>query len=395
MSTPDAGAEAAGTAGGTAPGGAPRVLVLTVVHNPQDARILHRQIAALVRAGFAVTYAAPFSGYGIPRADRPSSVATLDVPRATGRRRLAALRGARAVLAGARGRVALVLLHDPELLAAAAGLDLPPVVWDVHEDTAGALTTKPWLPAPARRPVGLAFLGVERLAERRHHLTLAEYGYAGRFARPHPVVPNTTVVPAAVPPPGADRVVHLGHLRADRGAAEMLAAGRELRRRTGGAVTVHLIGPADAASTPAVRAAADAGDVVWHGFVPNTAALPMLDGALAGMQLLHDLPNHRASVPTKTMEYLAHGVPVVASPLPHVARLLAASGGGVTVPFGSPEQVGRAVAEVVLGWREDPGTRRAVAAAGHAYARERLDWSVHAVAFTDLLRRWAAVRAAR
>lgn len=374
---------------------APRVLVMTVVHHPQDARILHRQIAGMVRAGFAVTYAAPFTGYGIAPPDRPADVATLDVPRATGRRRLAALRGARAVLAGARGRVDLVLLHDPELLAAAAGLQLPPVVWDVHEDTAGAVTTKPWLPAAARRPVGLAVRAAERLAERRHHLLLAEYGYAGRFDRPHPVVPNTTIVPASVPSPGGERVVHLGHLRADRGAADLLAAARELRRRSGGAVTVHLIGPADAATTPAVRAAADAGDVVWHGFVPNSAALPMLDGALAGLQLLHDLPNHRVSIPTKTMEYLAHGVPVVASPLPYVTRLLAESGGGVTVPAGPPEQVGRAVADVVLGWRDDPAARAVVGGAGHAYARDRLDWSVHAVVFTDVLRRWASAAPVR
>lgn len=378
-----------------APGSAPRVLVLTVVHHPQDARILHRQIAAMVRAGFAVTYAAPFTGYGIAAADRPADVATLDVPRATGRRRLAALRAARAVLAGARGRVDLVLMHDPELLVAGAGLDLPPVFWDVHEDTAGALRTKPWLPAAARRPVGVVVRAAERVAERRHHLLLAEYGYAARFDRPHPVVPNTTVVPASVPPPGRDRVVHLGHLRADRGAMELLAAARELHRRSGGAVTVHLIGPADAATAPAVRAAADTGDVVWHGFVPNSAALPMLDGALAGLQLLHDLPNHRVSIPTKTMEYLAHGVPVVASPLPYVTRLLAESGGGVVVPAGPPERVGRAVADVVLGWRDDPAARAAVGGAGHAYARDRLDWSVHAVGFTDLLRRWASTAPVR
>ena len=40
-----------------------RALVVTVVHHPEDARIRHRQIAALLEAGWHVTYAAPFSGY--------------------------------------------------------------------------------------------------------------------------------------------------------------------------------------------------------------------------------------------------------------------------------------------------------------------------------------------
>ncbi len=364
-----------------------RVLVVTVVHHPQDARIRHRQIPAMLRAGFEVTYAAPFSGYQVD--PHQPGLVTLDLPRAAGRHRSAALRGARQLLRGAPGRADLVLVHDPELLAAASGLRLPPVVWDVHEDTAGAVSLKAWVPRAVRAPVAATVVCIERIAEHRYHLLLAEYGYAARFARPHPVVPNTTVVPATVAPPGVDRVVHLGHLTAGRGTPEVLLAAREIRRRTAGAVTVHLIGPADAATTPAVRAAATAGDVVWHGFVPNDVAVGMLDGALAGLQLLRDTPNYRVSIPTKTMEYLAHGVPAVTSPLPPVARLLAGSGGGVTVPAGPPELVAAAIADAVLGLRDDPDRRRATGAAGHAFARAHLDWGVHAVAFTDVLRRWA------
>ena len=37
-----------------------RVVVCTVVHHPADARILHRQIRALLDAGHQVTYIAPF-----------------------------------------------------------------------------------------------------------------------------------------------------------------------------------------------------------------------------------------------------------------------------------------------------------------------------------------------
>ena len=46
---------------GSSDGGlrAVHVLVMTVVHHPEDARILHRQIRALVDAGHEVTYAAP------------------------------------------------------------------------------------------------------------------------------------------------------------------------------------------------------------------------------------------------------------------------------------------------------------------------------------------------
>jgi hypothetical protein len=38
------------------------VLVMTVVHNPSDSRIWFRQIDALLRSGWHVSYVAPFSG---------------------------------------------------------------------------------------------------------------------------------------------------------------------------------------------------------------------------------------------------------------------------------------------------------------------------------------------
>jgi hypothetical protein len=129
-----------------------RALVVTVVHHPGDARIRHREISALLDAGWQVTYAAPFSGYGVDPPDGLDGLVTVDVPRATGRRRFAALRGARALLRVRAPGHDVVLLHDPELLLTLPGLNLPPVVWDVHEDTAAAVTLKPWLPGPLRSP---------------------------------------------------------------------------------------------------------------------------------------------------------------------------------------------------------------------------------------------------
>ncbi|HYY17978.1 MAG TPA: glycosyl transferase, partial [Streptosporangiaceae bacterium] len=42
-----------------------RVVVCTVVHHPADARILHREIRALLDAGHDVAYIAPFRACGV------------------------------------------------------------------------------------------------------------------------------------------------------------------------------------------------------------------------------------------------------------------------------------------------------------------------------------------
>ena len=74
------------------------------------------------------------------------------IPRASGRRRIGALRAARAAMAEQAAGADLLLVHDPELLLVLPPKGKrPPTVWDVHEDTAAALTTKAWLPAGCAR----------------------------------------------------------------------------------------------------------------------------------------------------------------------------------------------------------------------------------------------------
>src|ERR687894_510788 len=96
-----------------------RILIVTVVHDPEDARIRHREMAALLADGHRVTYAAPFTAY---RRGVPSGVEGIDLPRSAGRRRLGAIRAARAMIREQAPLHDVVLLHDPELLAAVAGL---------------------------------------------------------------------------------------------------------------------------------------------------------------------------------------------------------------------------------------------------------------------------------
>jgi glycosyltransferase involved in cell wall biosynthesis len=355
------------------------ILVMTIVHRPEDARILHRQIASLRTAGWAVTYAAPFSATGTPR---PAGLATIDLPRAAGRDRTQAVRTARRVLRAQGPRHDVVLLHDPELLLILPGLDLPCVVWDVHEDTAAAVSMKAWMPDPLRRPSAWGVRAAERWAERQVHLILAEDGYVDRFPRPHPVVPNSTWVPTQVSEPGPDRAVYVGALTRARGAFDLIETGRLL---TGSGVTLHVIGHADAETEGPLSQAHASGAITWHGFLPNDEALAMVDGATAGLSLLHDEANYRHSKPTKVIEYMSHGVPVVTTPTPPARALVEDAGCGVVVPFQDPT----AAADAVLLLAGDAGRRRALGRAGHEASLRDHDWRRDGARFVAQLRDWA------
>lgn len=354
------------------------VAAVTTVHNPLDARITQRQARALVDAGHAVTLVASWTAHD---ATPPAGVTAVDVPRAAGRRRLPALRAARHHIHRLAPEADVILVHDPELLAALAGLDYPARVWDVHEDTAAALADKPWLPPASRVLVRQTVRALERAAERRFHLLLAEATYRSRFRGDHPVVANLPRVPATPVPTGSDRVVQVGRLSWGRGVADLL----DLARALPDGVELELVGAADPDVAPHLQAAHRDGLVRWHGYLPNDEALARVDGALAGVSLLRDEPNYRHSLPTKVVEYMARGVPVVTTPAPRAVELVTRHACGSVAPFADGYSAARAVAEL----RRNPSARGAMGERGHAAAAEHYDWNTAAVAFVDQLAAWA------
>ncbi|MCD5315471.1 glycosyltransferase family 4 protein [Kineosporia babensis] len=355
---------------------------MTVVHDPDDARIRYRQLSALLAAGIQVTYAAPFEA---THRRPPEGVTAVELPRAAGRQRITAVSAARRLLHRIGPEHDLALLHDPELLLAVPGLNRrrpPLVVWDVHEDTAAALRMKPWLPRSVRPLTGAAVRAAERWAERRCSLLLAEEGYRDRFRLDHPVVPNSVPVPdQKPPPPGTDRVVYLGRITKARGALEMI----ELGRRLGPEVKVELIGPADGDLAGLLAHAHAEEWIVHHGFVPNRQALGLLPGSLAGLALLHDEPNYAVSRPTKVMEYMACGVPVVTTPNAVAAEMVGHYGSGKVVPFRDVDAAEAVIREL----RSNAGVRERLGSAGWSAARVDLDWSTDGQTFAELIRDWS------
>lgn len=364
-----------------------RVLICTTVHNAADARVLHRHIRALLDAGHEVTYIAPFRECQVTPWPELTAV---DVPRAAGRARLKALLAARRELARHARDAHLIIIPDPELLLVLPWVrHRPPTVWDVQEDTAAAIRMKGWVPRPLRPLLFAAVRSTERVVESRLHLILAEKGYQPRFRRTHPVVPNATSVPPQPPePPGDSRVVYVGQLSAARGTTEMIEVARLLQPH---GIAVELIGDADTQVRGELREAHAAGLIRWHGFVPNSEALKMVDGALAGLSLLHDEPNYRHSLPGKVAEYMARGVPVITSPLEAATDLVERYGCGFVVPFGDHA----AAADAVLRLRRDPQLRAEMSQRGHRAALENLDWPVFAQKFVAQLEEWAGQPATR
>lgn len=341
----------------------PRLLVATPTHPPDDPRIRYKLIAAL-QDEWDVTYAGrgrgPTNQEGINWVELPG-----------GRLR----RVGRAGWMLLRGKYEVASLHDPEMLPAGllAALLGRTVVFDVHENVPGQLRTKDWLPTPLRSPLSWMVARLLRIAERRLPMTLAEEGYAELFAKPHPVFPNYLV---GAPPPPQDPdpdvgVVYLGDVTEARGlllAVEAVAGA--------GATRMTVMGRCrpDFRSRLLATAERQGLSLVFRGFVSPDEALRISAGGLVGLSPLLDTPNYRASLPTKVLEYLAVGIPTVASDLPGTRQVVGGKPGVTLVPPGDVAAWQAAVAAVLA----DP-EQRAAARAGAAAIRSLYVWPDEAV----------------
>lgn len=319
------------------------VLVLSTVHQADDPRVRLRTVGVLAHR-FKVRYATR----GPAPSDRGDH-AWVELPGRRVRRHLAAITEA------FRPDVGLLSVHDPELIPlalAVAALRRIPVVLDVHEDVPAQLLTKAWIP-PVLRPL-LSAVAVVLLhaAERHIAITLAEPGYARLFRQHHPVLPNYPLA-GRLPPPArpAGDVVYVGDVTEARGAAFAIGAVAAMRVRH----RLRLIGRC----SPRLRvrlealAARQGVELDLPGFIVHDAAMAAVARAAVGLCPLEDQPNYRHSLPTKVLEYLSMGVPVVASDLPGTAAVVAGRPGvQLVAPRGAvawTAALDRAVSEPV--WR--------------------------------------------
>jgi glycosyltransferase involved in cell wall biosynthesis len=322
----------------------PTVLVVTVVHWPDDTRIRERLIRTLTDE-FDVVYAA--------RSPGPTDKSGLEYVELSGGRVMRNLRAIRLALAG---HWDLLVVHDPELLLCAVLARLlrrRPVVFDVHEDVPASAHTRAWVPGPLRRPLAKLLGGLLRVVEPMLTITLAEPGYRRLFARPHPTFPNhpnTTNYPEAAANHDGP-VIYVGDVTMERGADIAVTACSDLE------VPLRLIGRITSETRSLLMARSRLGDrLSIEGLVPNRVAVKALTESSVGLAPLRDLPNYRYSQPTKILEYLAVGLPVVASDLPGTRELVDGLDAVFLVPPGDPEELASAIsrarsAEVVAAAR--------------------------------------------
>lgn len=361
-----------------------RVVHISSAHPAGDPRIFEKMCTSLAEAGYDVRLVAtekapagaPFPVVAYQRSGRRLVRMTLGV--------------ARAVFRAIRMRPAIVHLHDPELIPSAALFRLlgTKVVFDSHEHIAASMGNKQYLPrvvrGVAQRMTRLLVSFVDRAASGIVTATpsIAEdFGNKQRTViQNFPILAQWTDVADNARPRG--RLVFIGCLSEVRGAVQMLdlierlGASHGARLTIAGEVPDHLLARLQA--HPGWR------HTEYVGMLDRSELAELLAASTVGVVLFLPEPNHIYSQPTKMFEYMAAGVPVLASDYPLWRELVVAAGVGVVTDPLDIDGVVRAAASLL----DDPERSAQMGRRGRELVESTRNWAVeaeHLVAFYDEL----------
>lgn len=343
------------------------------VHPRHDVRVFQKQCVSLVAAGYKVRFLLA-DGKGN---SRKQGVLIRDVGRAKNRFSRMLFSPLKLFLLIMQEKAAVFHFHDPELLPLALLTKLfktSKVIYDAHESYSDMFLHKEYLNPLVSRLISIMFRRFERFVIGRLDQVVSATEHIARQLEGS--TPVTTIFNYPSLSEWDDVVLHpdsfcsrdicyIGGISEERGLRFLIEAIEPLD------CTLHLAGSYD---PPAYRdtLAALPGwkNVIEYGYVTRVQAKSIISQCLAGAILLQNLPNHVHALSTKTFEYMAGGIAVLASDFDTVKQIIAVQDAGICVDPADVSQIRAAIQK----WLDDPSLAIRMGRNGRAIIDNGMNW---------------------
>ncbi len=355
----------------------PRHIVhMTSAHSRFDIRIYHKQCVSLAKAGYRVTL---IVADGKGNETTSQGIEIIDCGKPTGRLNRIVFSARRVGAAARKINADLYQFHDPELMF--VGLSLKRrgkrVVFDSHEDVPKQMLGKPYLTPFLRRVMAGLIASLEKYACRRFDGVIGATPYITNkfrlFARRSENINNfpmlgelDTNLPWSSK---QSEICYVGQIALIRGIVPLVQS----LEYTSVPARLNLVGSfAESETEAAVRKQAGWGRVNALGHLDRPGVRDIMSRSMGGIVTFLPLPNHVDAQPNKMFEYMAAGIPVIASDFPLWREIIIGNDCGICVDPSDPHATAEAVDALV----SNPARAKEMGENGKRAVSQKYNWGI-------------------
>ncbi len=348
-----------------------KVCHITSVHPRYDSRIFYKECVSLSKAGYE-TFLLVADGKGD---EEKNNVKIIDIGlRETNRLKRSSVTGKKIMKKAVEIDADIYHFHDPELLLHVNLLHKKgkKIIFDVHEDVPKQLLTKGYLNPKFSNLISKFYAGFEKKKSAKlSAIVCAEPEIAKRFK----TINKNTVEVRNYPILGEfpqinwekrqNNVCYVGGISGIRGIKEIVKAIEKVDAKLLLAGNFSPETLKDEVSTYEGWS-----KVEFYGFVGRKEIAEILSISKIGLVLLHPIPKYLEAYPVKMFEYMAAGLPILASDFDLYKEILDDAKCGITV---NPLDVDE-IAEAMTKMLNDDEMLKQMSINGQKAAKEKYNW---------------------
>ena len=351
-----------------------KICILTSVHPVFDVRIFHKEAKTLVQTGYDVTIIAQHKGD-----EKIDGVKIIGLPKPRNRIDRMIRTNLRVLKLSLKQKADIYHFHDPELIPIGILLKLldKKVIYDVHEDLPEQILSKYYIPYWQRKPLAVFFKLVEQLASKVFdYIITATDNIQEKFNKPEKAIAirNFPILDLFKHTNANHRdlsshfkLIYTGGLFEIRGITQIVQALEYMNNN----VELILLGefsPKEYGDE--VKKIKGFGKVRYLGKVPFEEVPKYYSSADIGIVCFLPEPNHVKAMPNKIFEYMAAGLPVIASDFPLWKKIIDDAGCGICIDPTNPKKI----AEAILYLSNNPKVRKKMGINGRKAVLEKYNW---------------------
>ena len=364
---------------------------MTDVHPIFDNRI-NKEINTLVKAGYEVYYVAPAEREELKKyINSNPKVHVVPIQKYKDRHQRMKKGVKEAYKVALSVDADIYHFHDPELIRAGIWLKLhgKKVIYDVHENYFFAILSKEWIPKPFRWVYSFFYLTMEKVASFLFDgIVVVTPNMVKRFNKKKVVVlPNYPVLNAFADlrkPKKSPNIFLIGYLGVISNIRNIhILEAFKISREKSKKVKMLFIGPVEDPELEKNISKIQNEYPESFSYIsrkPYKEALQIMKNCDAGIIVFKPLPNSFNSSPNKLFEYMALGLPIIASDFPAWHEVLDEANCAVYV---DPLNVND-IAEKMISLSNNPEIAREMGERGKKLVFEKYNWSAIENRLVDL-----------